>query len=168
MSTYNHYLEQKEGLVKNPHGTGGGMRSGVNSIPKELEELLYTGTADEYEGIVFQFARIFDSCHGAVESSKREGKNRNSIVLACLLILNFNIFSRRFLIKESLPPPAILNRAHIIYDRSVCLSESEAISDEAQRSNTGARYVSQGIFLGSRELSKNPRLGAEANHGHKR
>ncbi|CAD7957167.1 unnamed protein product [Amoebophrya sp. A120] len=50
MSTYNHYLEQKEGLVKNPHGTGGGMRSGVNSIPKELEELLYTGTADEYEG----------------------------------------------------------------------------------------------------------------------
>ncbi|CAD7932538.1 unnamed protein product [Amoebophrya sp. A25] len=50
MSTYNHYLEQKKGLVKNPHGSGGGMCSGVNSIPPELEELLYTGTADEYEG----------------------------------------------------------------------------------------------------------------------
>mmetsp|Transcript_4610 Transcript_4610/g.11286 ORF Transcript_4610/g.11286 Transcript_4610/m.11286 type:complete len:259 (-) Transcript_4610:415-1191(-) len=50
MSTYNHYLEQKEGLVGNPHGAGGGMASGLPSIPKELEELLYTGTADEYEG----------------------------------------------------------------------------------------------------------------------
>ena len=50
MSTYNHYLEQKQKLVDNPHGTGGGMSSGVASIPPELEELLYTGTADEYEG----------------------------------------------------------------------------------------------------------------------
>ena len=51
MSSHNHYFQQMKKMIDNPHGNGGGMKSGLNSIPPELEELLYTGTSEEYEGI---------------------------------------------------------------------------------------------------------------------
>lgn len=50
MSSHNHYIEQQKKLVRTPHGSGGGMRSGLHAVPPELMELLYTGTSEEYEG----------------------------------------------------------------------------------------------------------------------
>ena len=50
MSSHNHYVQQSRKLIDDPHGTGGGMKSGLPSIPTELQDLLYTGTSEEYEG----------------------------------------------------------------------------------------------------------------------
>merc|ERR1712194_291766 len=52
MSSHNHFCEQKKALVPTPHKRGGGMQSGIlpSELPPELEELLYNGTSEEYEG----------------------------------------------------------------------------------------------------------------------
>ena len=50
MSSHKNFIEQSRKLVGDPHGSGGGMKSGLVSIPDELQELLYTGTSEEYEG----------------------------------------------------------------------------------------------------------------------
>ena len=52
MSSNLHYFEEKKGLKKDDlHGKmGGGMKSGMGELPRDLRELLYSGVSDEYEG----------------------------------------------------------------------------------------------------------------------